>query len=50
LKLTRERRKDGLLNRRKEFLLRRDALTAKLLPKRSMLRRKMEEGSWDVKS
>jgi hypothetical protein len=48
LKLTRAKRKDGLLNRRKEYQLRRDALTARLLPKRSLLRRKMEEGTWDV--
>jgi hypothetical protein len=48
LKLTGERRKDGLLNRKKEYKLRRDALTARLLPKRSLLRRKMEEGTWYV--
>jgi hypothetical protein len=46
--LTGERRKDGKLNRRKEWKLRRDALTARLLPKRSLLRRKMEQGTWDV--
>jgi len=40
LKLTRERRKDGLLNRQKEQTLRRESLTAQLLPKRSVLARK----------
>lgn len=46
--LTGERRKDGKLSRRKEWKLRRDALTARLLPKKSLLRRKLEQGTWDV--
>lgn len=46
LKLTGERRKDGKLNRSKEQTLQRDALTALLLPKRSLLRKKIEEGAW----
>jgi len=48
LKLTGEKRKDGKLNRRKEMTLRRDSLTAKLLPKKSLLRRRMDEGTWDL--
>jgi hypothetical protein len=47
LKLTGTKRKDGKLNRRKEQTLRRDALT-ELLPKRSLMRRKLEEGTWDL--
>ena len=46
LRLTGQTRKDGKLNRKKEMVLRRDALTAKLLPKRSMLRRRLEDGTW----
>ena len=48
LKLTGATRKDGKLDRRKQQTLRRDALTKELLPKRSLLRRKMEEGTWDL--
>jgi hypothetical protein len=38
----------GLLIRRKVWKRRVDALTVKLLPKDSLLRRKLEEGTWDV--
>jgi hypothetical protein len=48
LRLTRERRKDKLLDRRKEQTLRRDALTATLLPKKSLLRKKIESGEWPM--
>src|SRR5215469_4608225 len=48
LKLTGEKRKDGKLNRRKEQTLTRDALTAVLLPKRSLLRQKIESGEWPM--
>jgi hypothetical protein len=48
LRLTGATRKDGKLNRRKEQTLRRDALTAVLLPKRSLMRRKIETGTWDL--
>jgi len=47
-KLTGKRRKDKLLDRRKEWTLRRDALTARLLPAKSLWRRTLEEGTWDV--
>lgn len=50
LKLTGRRRKDELLDRSKQQTLRREALTAKLLPKNSLLRRKLEEKTWDVNS
>jgi hypothetical protein len=48
LRLTGAKRKDGKLDRRKEQTLRRDALTAELLPKRSLMRRKIEEGTWGL--
>jgi hypothetical protein len=47
LRLTGATRKDGKLNRSKRQMLRRDALT-ELLPKRSLMRRKIEEGTWDL--
>jgi hypothetical protein len=48
LKLTGARRKDKLLVRRKEQTLRRDPLTAQLLPKKSVLRKKIESGEWPM--
>ena len=48
LQLTGEKRKDGKLNRKKEMKLRQEALTARLLPKKSLMRRKTEEGTWDL--
>jgi len=49
LKLSGLTRKDGKLDRRKVMTLRREPLTARLLPKRSLMRRKIEEGTWDLK-
>ena len=46
LRLTREKRLDGKLKRGKEQVLRRDSLTARLLPKGSVLRRELEAGTW----
>jgi len=48
LQLTGEKRKDGKLNRAKQQTLKRESFTAKLLPKKSLLRRKMESGEWPM--
>lgn len=48
LRLTREKRLDGKLKRGKQMVLRRDSLTARLLPKGSVLRKELEEGTWDM--
>lgn len=39
--------KRGARGKRKLWTLRRDALTARLLPKHSLLREKIESGTWD---
>lgn len=48
LKLTGQKRLDGKLHRGKQMLLRRDSLTARLLPKGSLLRREIEDGTWEL--
>jgi len=40
--------KRGPRGKAKKWTLRRDCLTARLLPKDSLMRRKIEEGTWDV--
>ena len=46
--LSGEKLKSGKLDRRKVWTLRVEKLTARLLPEKSLLRRKLEEGTWDV--
>jgi hypothetical protein len=46
--LSGDKLKSGKLDRRKVWTLRVEKLTARLLPEKSLLRRKLEEGTWDL--
>jgi hypothetical protein len=48
LQLSRSKRLDGKLDRRKRMTLKRESLTARLLPKRSLMRQKIESGEWPL--